>query len=67
MPFDLPIRIHLPLGFDRYLSRIGVCPYCRERWLQLKYAGNAWEWRQCERCAAVFVTPIKQQQPTELD
>lgn len=57
MPFDLPITIHKPIGFDRWLTRIGVCAYCQAESLELKYAANGFEWRQCARCAAVFVTP----------
>lgn len=62
MRFDLPIStIHQPVGLDRWLARIGVCAYCHQDCLALKYAANGFEWRQCKRCIAVFVTPIKQE------
>lgn len=57
MRFELPITVHQPVALDRWLARIGVCAYCRADSLQLKYHANGFEWRQCGRCAAVFVTP----------
>jgi hypothetical protein len=60
MPFELPIKtIQQPTGFERWLTRIGVCAYCRAESLELKYDTNGVEWRQCLRCAVVFVTPTK--------
>jgi hypothetical protein len=55
MPFELPITIHVAVGIDRYLTRIGICPDCRAQSLQLKFDANGYQWRQCTRCAAVFV------------
>lgn len=60
MRFELPITIHQPVALDRWLARIGVCAYCQEPSLELKYEGNGFQWRQCRRCAVVFVTPRKQ-------
>ncbi len=36
MTFTLPIKIEQPTRFERWLTRIGVCAYCRTSSLQLK-------------------------------